>query len=69
MLQQNVILKKIVALLHDVVEDTNVTLKDLSQLFDKDIVDAINLLTHRDEDDYITYLSRIMKNSLARIVR
>lgn len=61
--------EKIVALLHDVVEDTNVTLEDLSQFFDKDIIEAINLLTHRDEDDYMTYLSRIKKNSLARTVK
>lgn len=61
--------EKIVALLHDVVEDTNVTLEDLSQFFDKDIIEAINLLTHRDEDDYMTYLSRIKNNSLARTVK
>ena len=61
--------EKIVALLHDVVEDTNITLEDLSQFFENDIVEAINLLTHRDEDDYMTYLSRIKKNSLARTVK
>lgn len=61
--------EKIVALLHDVVEDTNVTLEDLSQFFDKDIIEAINLLTHREEDDYMTYLSKIKKNSLARTVK
>ena len=40
------------ALLHDVIEDTDVTLADLSKEFPKDIVDALNLLTHDKATDY-----------------
>ena len=61
--------EKIVALLHDVVEDTTVTLDDLRQHFDEDIVYAIDLLTHKEEDDYMTYLSKIKANPLARAVK
>ena len=60
---------KIVALLHDVVEDTKVTLDDLRLFFDDEIVDAIDLLTHRESDAYATYLSKIKNNELARIVK
>ena len=60
---------KIVALLHDVVEDTKVTLDDLRLFFDDEIVDAIDLLTHQEGDAYMTYLSRIKNNELARIVK
>ena len=60
---------KIVALLHDVVEDTKVTLDDLRLFFDDEIVDAIDLLTHREGDAYVTYLSRIKNNEIARIVK
>ena len=61
--------EKIVALLHDVVEDTNVTLEDLSKFFDSEIIEAIDLLTHKDEEDYLVYLSKIKSNSLARTVK
>ena len=60
---------KIVALLHDVVEDTKVTLDDLRLFFDDEIVEAINLLTHKEEDDYMTYLAKIKENELARMVK
>ncbi len=40
----------IVALLHDVVEDTDWTMSGLEQEgFPKDVIDALNLLTHNDE--------------------
>lgn len=61
--------ERIVSLLHDVVEDTNVTLDDLRLFFDEEVVEAINLLTHREEDDYLTYLARIKENELARKVK
>ena len=61
--------EKIVALLHDVVEDTNVTIHDLKQFFDEDIIQAIDLLTHKDEDDYMLYLSKIKSNHLAKTVK
>ena len=61
--------EKIVALLHDVVEDTNVTLEDLKKFFDSDIIEAINLLTHKEEDTYMEYLTRIKNNPIAKNVK
>ena len=50
------------ALLHDVVEDTSVSIEDLEKIFDKGITDALRLLTHDKSEPYWTYVDRI-KNS------
>ena len=60
----------IVALLHDVVEDTEYTINDLSEMgFDKSVVDAISLLTHDDDTEYMEYVLRIKQNSIAKAVK
>ena len=62
--------EKIVALLHDVVEDTDVTLKDLADLgFNQRILDAIDALTHASDEDYFDYIARVKKNKLATAVK
>lgn len=61
--------EKIVGLLHDVVEDTAVTLDDLRLFFDKHIIEAIDLLTHKEEDSYMDYLAKIKTNPLALKVK
>ena len=53
------------ALLHDVVEDTPVTLEELSREFPTEIIHIVDLLTHRDTDDYFTYLARIKTHPTA----
>ena len=48
----------IVALLHDVVEDTDYTLADLTEMgFDRAVIEAIALMTH----DADTVVSRVMR--------
>ena len=60
----------IVALLHDVVEDTDCTLADLSAMgFDKVITDAIALMTHADGVDYMDYVRAIKSNPVAKAVK
>lgn len=61
--------EKIVGLLHDVVEDTKVTLDDLRLFFDEHVVEAISLLTHKEEDSYMDYLAKIKSNPLALAVK
>lgn len=61
--------EKIVALLHDVLEDTKLTKEDLLLFFDDEIVEAVCLLTHDERDSYIDYLSRIKNNETARNVK
>ena len=59
----------IVALLHDVVEDTEVTFKELEKDFSKTIIDALKLLTHYKETDYFEYIEKIKSNPLAKKVK
>ena len=54
-----------VALLHDTVEDTAVTLEVLSGDFPREIVEAGELLTHREGVDYFDYVRSIRQNHLA----
>lgn len=59
----------IVALLHDVVEDSNVTIKELAKDFDEDIIEALKLLTHDKKESYKKYVKKIKANDLARKVK
>ena len=58
-----------VALLHDVVEDTNVTLQDLQKIFPDQITEAIAALTHTKGEDYMVYLARVKANPIAKAVK
>ena len=58
-----------VALLHDVVEDTQVTLDELKAVFPKEVTDAITLMTHNDDTDYFDYVRAIKGNPIARKVK
>lgn len=60
----------IVALLHDVMEDCNVTADDLlSEGFPKEVVEAVEFLTRTDVETYDGYIRRLSKNKLARNVK
>jgi (p)ppGpp synthase/HD superfamily hydrolase len=62
--------EKIVAVLHDVVEDSDLTLEDLLvQGFPADIVDSIAALTKIAGEEYETYLQRVMENAIALRVK
>lgn len=61
----------IVALLHDVAEDTNLTIAELKKeipLTD-DEAQALELLTHDDNTPYLEYVTKIKSNALARVVK
>lgn len=61
---------KMVALLHDTVEDSSVTLDYLREKgFNSDVVDAVATLTHSRKDTYEQYLSLVKKNDIARKVK
>ncbi|NLB61147.1 MAG: hypothetical protein GX802_01785 [Clostridiales bacterium] len=61
--------EKIVAWLHDILEDTTIDKKYLLNLFPQRIVDAIETLTHRDNENYFDYINRIRCNEIARKVK
>lgn len=60
----------IVALLHDSVEDTDITLEDLrNEGFPDEVIEAISLMTHFDGVDYMDYVKRLAYNPIARKVK
>ncbi len=64
--------QKIVAVLHDILEDTSVTADDLrAEGFPRAIVEAVEALTRQKSDpiSYEAYLCRVKQNPLARAVK
>ena len=62
--------QKIVAYLHDVIEDTDITAEDLLAAgFTTDIVEAIKVLTREKGVPYMSYLQAVKKNELAKVVK
>ena len=60
----------IVGWLHDVVEDTSITLGGLlDRGFDYHIVQAVDAITRRDDEDYREYILRVKKDAIAREVK
>ncbi len=60
---------KIVALLHDTVEDTDITLEYLKVFFTEDIIEAIRLVTKTYPLDINDYYKKIKENPIAREVK
>jgi (p)ppGpp synthase/HD superfamily hydrolase len=61
---------QIVAVLHDVVEDTSVTADDLRQAgFSEPVVAAVLCVTHRKGEPYADYVVRCRGNEVARRVK
>lgn len=60
------------ALLHDVVEDhaeDGYTMEYLKKEFPKEVIDALKLLTHDSNVDYLDYVKVIKTNPVARRVK
>ena len=62
------------ALLHDVVEDTAVTMEELAREFPEEVVEVVKLLTHEDSadssnSDYFSYLLPIKAHPIAKKVK
>lgn len=62
--------EKIVALLHDTIEDTDVTPEYLlAEGFPQTIVDGILSVTKRDGESYEAFVARAKRNPLGRVVK
>lgn len=57
------------ALLHDVAEDTDITLEQLAEDFPESVIDALRLLTHEKGTDYFEYVKKIKQNPVAKAVK
>ena len=70
MLAQNDNESRMVGVLHDVVEDTPVTLEELRGMgFSEQVLGALDCLTHREGESYEAYIERLAGNALARQVK
>ena len=78
MLKVNTFQEKLAALLHDILEDTQMTLEMLKthgspNPFPSDVIQAVDLLTKKAEDhgdeNYFKYIGRIKRNPIARAVK
>lgn len=61
--------EKIVAYLHDILEDTDFKAEIIEKNFGKEILEAVKLLTHRKNEEYFEYIEKIRVNKLSRAVK
>lgn len=60
----------ITALLHDVIEDSNITKKDLIDFgFNKNVINALSCLTRKRNEDYFSYINKVKSNTLAKKIK
>lgn len=60
----------VVALLHDIIEDTDYTLNDLKNMgFSNTVCEALSYLTHDDSVPYMEYVRKIKQCRLAATVK
>lgn len=59
-----------VALLHDVIEDSNITADDLvHEGFEHAIVNRVVRMTRKEDESYMDYIKRIGEDNICRIVK
>ena len=58
--------ERIIAILHDVIEKTNISLADLKNKgFNQNIISSIDSLSKRRSESYIEYIERLMQNKIS----
>lgn len=63
-------IERICAVLHDVIEDTEITLDHLrNEGFSEEILSALDALTRRNNESYDEFISRIINNKIASHVK
>jgi len=60
---------QVVALLHDTVEDTDATLRQIGGVFGREVRDAVDAVTHRGNEPHIDFVKRAAENTLGRVVK
>ena len=58
-----------IALLHDVMEDTDVTEEELAKQFPEEVIEVLRLLTHDHAISYTDYIRKLSKNPAAKAVK
>lgn len=61
---------KIVAILHDTIEDTRLTIDQLIEYgFNSKIIKSIDILTKKENEDYLDYILLVKSDDIARRVK
>lgn len=61
---------KIVAILHDTIEDTDLTLEDLKKLgLDENLILAIDILTRKQDQTYLDYILQCKKYEITTKIK
>lgn len=61
--------ERIVAVLHDIIEDTPVKYHDLKERFGAEIADAVWAVTKIPGEEYYVYIDRVRANPLALFIK
>ena len=62
--------ERIVGILHDVVEDSDITFADLRQMgYSEEIIEALDSVPRRDSETYEAFVLRSRENPIARRVK
>lgn len=70
MFKVNSIEEKIVAVLHDVLEDTKCTYQNLKEIgLSNELIESIYSLTRQNNESYMDFIKRCKQNAIARIVK
>lgn len=69
MITVNTLKERIVAVLHDVLEDTDITIEVLKNYFTNDIIEALIAITKNNGETYQEFIKRCCLNSLAMSVK
>lgn len=59
----------IVCVLHEVIEDGGVTVEELRERFGNEVAEAVDAISRRDGESYMTYIKRCSLNKTAREVK
>lgn len=60
---------KVIGWLHDVVEDTDITVADILAEFGKDTAAAVDAVTRRKDESWSDYLARVKADPMATAVK
>ena len=60
---------KVIGWLHDVVEDTDITIDEIRRDFGADTADAVDAVTHRQDESWADYIERVKANPVAKAVK
>ncbi|WP_216579992.1 GTP pyrophosphokinase [Methanosalsum zhilinae] len=66
MMKMNTDIERICAVLHDVVEDSSITFKELKdEGFSEEVIEVLTHLTKKEGEDYSLFIDRISQNYIA----